>query len=515
MRKSGVSILVMVVVLTLGCGKEKEHSKADPSTSPKAAVPVPEPASNATSPASDQSKTTNEAEKTGKSDNGSKQTNESKPSALKIELDKLRAKGEPVTLEELNAWHKHPPQGKNAALAFLQANNSLSKNHETLGIAVNKEYFRLKRGFKGKWLTMAPSLRPKVENMVKGHQAYFGQLYQIYQRYPINVPARFPVDWTHGFGTLLPHLSKVKGACDKLKWYSQLYTEIGDTNQAVVSLLSMLRLCHLLDGEPATVSVLQQISCYRIASEQVERLLNLRNLNGSQLAHLHQAFASFNWSRQYANAMIGERCMVIAFEDIARSGDKQKLANVITFELDEPTLVLLLRSRTGSARDLEMTTYIGMMNKLIAGINAGYPGFSVYDDDNSDFQRSWDKFLKMAKTKEHVLKYPLTPMLMQALTKQPARVLLAVLKQQFTTTALAIERFRLTNRGRIPRNLAELTPKFLTSQPFDPYNGQPLRYLPGSNGAYELRSIEANKPGISELVARSYIFKVNPANRLK
>jgi len=118
-------------------------------------------------------------------------------------------------------------------------------------------------------------------------------------------------------------------------------------------------------------------------------------------------------------------------------------------------------------------------------------------------------------TKEHVLKYPLTPMLMQALTKQPARVHLAVLKQQFTTTALAIEHFRLTNRGRIPRNLAELTPKFLASQPFDSYNGQPLRYLPGSNGAYELRSIEANKPGISELAARSYIFKVNPSNRLK
>ncbi len=362
---------------------------------------------------------------------------------------------------------------------------------------------------------MAPSLRPKVENMVKGHQAYFGQLYQIYQRYPINVPARFPVDWTHGFGTLLPHLAKVKGACDKLKWYSQLYTEIGDTNQAVVSLLSMLRLCHLLDGEPATVSLLVQVSCYRIASEQIERLLNLRNLNGSQLAHLHQAFASFNWLRQNANAMIGERCTVIAFEDIARSGDNQKLASVISRELDERALVLLLRSRTESARDLEMTNYIGMMNKLIAGINAGYHGFSVYDDDNGDFQRSWDEFLKMATTKEHVMKYTLTPMLMQALTKQPSRVHLAVLKQQFTTTALAIERFRLTTRGRIPRNLAELTPKFLASQPFDPYNGQPLRYLPGSNGAYELRSIESNKPGISESAARSYIFKVNPANRLK
>jgi hypothetical protein len=42
-------------------------------------------------------------------------------------------------------------------------------------------------------------------------------------------------------------------------------------------------------------------------------------------------------------------------------------------------------------------------------------------------------------------------------------------------TAIAVERFRLAH-GRLPENLNELVPQFLSAVPIDPFDGQPLRY---------------------------------------
>ena len=106
MFKPLILIIGLVIVLSSSCGK-KDDSEGD---------------QNKTT-----AETATEAEKTGKPDNGSKQTNESKPSALKIELDKLRAKGEPVTLEELNAWHKHPPTRQKCRLSLPSGQQQLVK----------------------------------------------------------------------------------------------------------------------------------------------------------------------------------------------------------------------------------------------------------------------------------------------------------------------------------------------------------------------------------------------------
>ena len=43
-------------------------------------------------------------------------------------------------------------------------------------------------------------------------------------------------------------------------------------------------------------------------------------------------------------------------------------------------------------------------------------------------------------------------------------------------TAIAIERFRLSNKGNPPGTLDELTPRFLPTLLNDPFDGEPLRY---------------------------------------
>ena len=57
-------------------------------------------------------------------------------------------------------------------------------------------------------------------------------------------------------------------------------------------------------------------------------------------------------------------------------------------------------------------------------------------------------------------------------------------------TALAVERYRLEH-GRLPTQLEELVPTYLTAVPVDPVDGQPLRYRHEDEG-FVLYSIGRN-----------------------
>jgi hypothetical protein len=534
MFKPCLFIIGLTMAMASGCGKgeeqaKKAESKAQPKTKskkePAPASKPPPPAKAAKTPkikSVAEIKKTPEQEEEDRFLESLRPQHEGKPSTLKIELEKLRAKGEPVTLKELDAWYKAVPPEKNAALAFQQITNSLPKNATDLWLAMDKE----KRRQKGPMPILAPALRSKVQAYLVAHQAYINQLFTIAQRYPVNQPARFPIDCTRGWSTLLPQLAEIRKANKVLMWRSQFFATqkrppaaqgqnplaVSDQQQAVSSILVLLRMCHLLDAEPYLISFLVQIAATH-GKDPLETLINMRALNDPQLVTLQQAYASFNWPHQLANALIGEQCAILGGEAVFRKGTQEQMESIDPDEYIERPIRLILRYRPETMRDVEMTTYIGLMSQYIQGIRKGYPDLTTLDDDQGEFLPSWNRYVALAMTRRHVMKYPYTPMLMPAITRLPTRVHQAVLNQQFATTALAIERFRLANQWRIPRNLAELVPTFLTSQPFDPYNGKPLRYIPGPNGAYELRSIKADKP--ENKPAGYYSFKVDPSNRLK
>ena len=447
---------------------------------------------------------------------------EGKPSTLKIELQKLRAKGEPMTFKELDAWYKAVPPEKNAALAFQQITNSLPKNAADLWVTMDKE----KRRQKGPMPILAPALRSKVQAYLVAHQAYINQLFTIAQRYPVNQPARFPIDCTHGSRTLLPHLAEMNKATKVLMWRSKYFatqktppvaqgqnpSDVGYQQQAVSSILVLLRVCHLLDTEPLLISTLVQVGGARRGKDALETLLNIRTLNDSQLIFLHQAFARFNWPRQIANALVGEQAMYLGIEEIARTGTKAQVERISPEGfmgypglLERPVLYRL-RLRTETERDLEMTIYTRMMGNLIEGIRKGYPGAAALDDEDNQFRSTWDRYTKLIESKQHYEAYFYTSKVTQSVSFL-GRMHDATVSQQFATAALAIERYRLANQWRIPRTLQELIPHYLVAHPFDPYTGKPLTYVPNATGGYELRAEKSKNTPLK--------FKVNPANRIR
>jgi len=535
MMRVSFFITLSCVGLLLGCGKGTDQAKeVQPKAQPKTEVkkqsepsPPNNPPANPTAP-KDNAKTPQPVKNADEnqtaqfaSDKSFLQSlrplHEGKPSTLKIELQKIRAKGEPTTLQELNAWFKAVPSERNAALAFNQARKVLPNNHFQLIRARKKVhifgYRQLDPREDPKDLPEGAILvRDGVLNMDAGqskeflemqatltaHEAYVNQLFSIHQRFPINVPARFPIDWTHGHSTLLPHLAGFRSTTEILKWRCKYFAlllrppalqgqTVGEQQQAVSSLLALLRIIHLLDAEPALISVHTVSSNFKDAKDALELLLNCRTLTDAQLVLLHQMFASFNWPHLFVNALIGERTIIVDSEAIARTGTPEQIKRIDSEgHLFEEPLITLLRRRTDATRDFEMTTYIGLMNSLIAAIRKGYHEFSTYDDADGKFQTQWAQIQELTKNPLHARSYPYMPRFLSALTNVPVRLHISVGLQQLSTTALAIERYRLATQGKLPKTLQELVPKFLASHPFDPYTGKPMAYEPGNGGKYKL-----------------------------
>ncbi len=537
MFKPCLFIIGLTMAMASGCGKgeeqaKKAESKAQPEAKskkePAPASKPPPPAKAAKTPkikSVAEIKKTPEQEEEDRFLESLRPKHEGKPSTLKIELEKLRAKGEPVTLKELDAWHKAVPPEKNAALAFQRTTNSLPKNSSDLRAAAFTQNM-------DPMLIKEPVYRAKAQAFLAAHQAHINQLFIIYQRYPGNQPARFRVDWTHGFATKLPHISEVKRAARLLMLRSQFFAthqrapvaqgqnalNFSDQQQAVSSILVLLRLCHLLDGDPALISALVQFASCNYGRHALETVLNMRILTDAQLVLLQRAFANYNCGQRFSNAIIGERGITLGIEQIFRSGTPPEQARIDPdgpYRLIPNPIRLILKSRPEPMRDREMTTFIAYYNEFLSGLRKGYPDFTDFASDHGAFAKKWNKWTDLIGNRRHKIRYILTNICAQSITKLKDRIHLAVLTQQFAITALAIERYRLANRGQIPGTLRKLMPNYLLAHPFDPFTGKPLIYHDAPNGSYKLLSAKALEDKPTPFAKNEYTFSVDPANRLK
>ena len=67
-------------------------------------------------------------------------------------------------------------------------------------------------------------------------------------------------------------------------------------------------------------------------------------------------------------------------------------------------------------------------------------------------------------------------MLLPALSRAGTRFATFESRRRAALTAIAVEQYRLVHDGRVPDNLDQLLPEFLSEIPKDPFDGQPLRF---------------------------------------
>jgi hypothetical protein len=145
---------------------------------------------------------------------------------IDAKLQAIRMAGLPTNGKELNAYYPAVPDNENAALVMTQA-FVLMQNYPD---SRSNEVANFKMPTRGQ--SLAAEQKQLLSSHVEMNSAALDKM-----REAIKLPeSRYPVDYTPGPGTLLPHLGKLKGMATIVSYKSFLASESDDTTNAVTEI---------------------------------------------------------------------------------------------------------------------------------------------------------------------------------------------------------------------------------------------------------------------------------------
>ena len=384
-------------------------------------------------------------------------------------LKAIKAAGEPANGRDLDAWYEPVDEKENAALVWLNGVSRLRPARVKMQPAA---WSRLKLPPRGQRLD--PPQLQEASRLVEENQ----ESLELFRRAASMPKSRYPVDSSQGHFASLDHLTPLKGGVQLLQLESLLHAQQGRGREAAESVLVMLGAGRSLAQEPLLISQLIRVSMDQIAVHSAERALNLSVVAELQLAALQAAFAAAETPDLSTRGLIGERAITA-------------------------TLMNSPKQITPPPGDSEAAEAVLSMGKGVGSSFARLTGF---------FQRDLGFFLDAMETNIAIAKMPdpqkfLARTNVDSLPLQARRgyyvmssLLLPALSNAFkrdvehrgrlraAQVAMAVERYRLANQGRLPASLSALTPKYLPAVPIDPFDGEPLRFklLPSGYVVYSI-----------------------------
>jgi hypothetical protein len=372
---------------------------------------------------------------------------------IESELAAIRQRGEPVSLAELDRWYPPVPAGENAAEIYLEA-------------------FQLLRQPKPDEQAKLPAagavdaMRDLLGRQLAENAAALARFHQAAARQQ----CRYPVDFSQGHASRLPHLTKISTGVRLLAMEATFAAEHGDRNKAATGLRAALALAQSVADEPTEISQLTRAAGNRNALLSLPLVLTQVELTDEQLGRLSTALARADDSDALVRGAIGERCFAI---DLYRHPELRLAALLDRFY--SPALrrriavrramgvldIWLLHYLDQSARYLELCRQpVADRIRNARSVAVPYPfsGFAI------------SLTMRLAGD--------MTPVELNA--RHLADVGLGL-------AGLAVERYRLA-RGQLPATLAELVPALLSAVPVDPFDGKPVRYWRSAKG-YVLYSV--------------------------
>jgi hypothetical protein len=389
------------------------------------------------------------------------------------QFDRIRAAGYPVSGAELNAWQPPVPDPENGALVLTQA-FALVRNFPD---ARSNEVAKLKNPARTNVWT--PTTHELVAAYVQTNAPALARVREalLLSRF------RYPVDFSYGPETPLPHLTKLREMAGIAALAAALDAEEGRADQWPDQVELQLKLAGTLDGEPCLISHLVRNRIIGMAVRATERSLNNASPGAEACQRLQAAFARASQTNSLPLALAGERAKMIPL-----------------FRMSWQEIQSDSEDEGQESKPHEPHRY------------SGKPWFPLwltgyFERDLNFFLQYWDKSISLSALPPPA-NLTLTNYLESAVAAAQRRwdlmsgfYLLGLSKvivseastqagMRLATTALAIERFR-RERGRLPGELKELTPQFLDAVPTDPFDGAPLRYRLLDRG-YIIYSVDAD-----------------------
>lgn len=370
-------------------------------------------------------------------------------------IDQIADAGLPTSGADLNLWVDSPPDSENGALVLSDA------------FALLHEFTRppkIHMVFSDLLEDQTPEALALLAQHVETNQPALAKISEGLQyKHFSYIP-----DYSPGFRTLLPHLSKIKESANLFAAKSVVDLAENREREFVEDVKGITKLAQTLDSEPILISWLICAATIQIAVKSTARALNRTELSDSACDELSALFTQVGATNLLPAAFIGERAMALPVFRLQGSDLYDFLKSNDTADADADWNVSIRFAATVGILDRDCLTYLNAMDRLIGLSGAPFPASL---EMTNFVDQIWTNGFKRGTL--------LTPMLLSSLRKSTVKAASLQVSLDSARTALALEKFRRVNKDW-PESLDALGPDFVI--PMDPFDGKPLRYRKENDG---------------------------------
>jgi hypothetical protein len=388
-------------------------------------------------------------------------------------IDAIAARGEPTSLVALDRFYKTVPESNNAAILWLDGVDALTADFSAVASKLN-----VKRGSR----IDSEQLRPVTDALEANKDAF-----ALFRRAAALHESRYPITFTRQPFMTLDHLAKVKAAASALR--AQTVVALEHTNSALAAegVTGIFAAGSSMAREPTIISQLVRYAIDAIGVQTLQFALNGSSFAEPELARMQAALSQADDTDSMARGLIGERAFFIfglndprGYIAAPNPAPPKGIQQIAT----EVFLKPLVRFSGFWRRDLRFG--IDALTTNIA--------FARLPDPQRVHSISNAQAIAAAAKRG---RYFFTASLLPAFDKFALRDANHRAQARTALVALALERFRLANNGQLPDQLAALVPAYLDKIPFDPFDGQPIRFkkLPTGYVVYSVGSDQKDDGG--------------------
>lgn len=384
--------------------------------------------------------------------------------AFNRRVEKLKADGYPVSLDDLEAAYILPPNQPNAADIYLKAFAAYVEPNklEQKLLPVRGDYESSEDQ-----PPYPDDVIAAIKFMLDKNQESLDLLDQADRVERCLFPRVRDGNWFQ----FNESLSGVKKAAMMLVERNLYLAQTGQTGVLFESTQTGIGLTRALSIQPQLIEHLVNLAIKSLVSQSVENSLNLVTFTDEQLNTLQQQFKIMQTSNTYTESLITERAEQIGL----LNGSPKELVKAYCLGAMPYKALAVLYILSG-LKDKDSVLILDHYEKLIVAtkrpIHEQLPEFMKIDKEAASVPR---------------LHYGFHAML-PALTRVGKINLRIIGYIECAETALAIERYRLKYHA-LPDSLDVLVPEFIETVYLDPFDGKPLRYMLRDSGGYTVYCI--------------------------
>ncbi len=380
---------------------------------------------------------------------------------VELELEKIRARGEPVSAADMHRLYGSEPLTKDSTEVWQKA-------------IVGLMQIQIPRSAYDFPLSPTGQAWPEEDEIVIFLRAQSDVLQRLHSAAQNGGEARFPLEFEKGGFLIFPHLEEVRSGVLLVLLEARFFAHRGNWESTQNSLNTAFGLKKSIRNEPLLLPLLTCCAVDLMIWETISGSIGIENFSESQLRELQVEARNHQYENLLHRALLGERQFVLwSYEPPVSAATrllwKFKTAGGFLRYLKAMEMVLQDSPKNWkrTEEDFRRARHIVGDRKLS----------SLFTDVIHPSSSGVAKHLLKSMFKE----IDIATISFSHLEGCVRKVFFTIASLRAADAAIAVELYRRKN-GNLPDNISMLVPEFFDQLPADPFSEEELKYKTFENG---------------------------------